>query len=223
MTDSVSGATTVPTTQPWATDLDGGAALSAESLMVYCQTRLGSLDDEIKGLMDEQRAAIRQKEVLTELRGALREAKDVGHMDGIAEGVGIQQAIAAYNTAIEQLPQGDPLRMQLVQERDKALFEADADPGLPSQSTGSAGEDAAASEADTVEFYAGSRKDLTSEDWDAVTDAVDALIERVNDDAEISMIQLQSLMSTRQTAISLTTNVLSKLQAAEKAIVDNIR
>ncbi len=58
---------------------------------------------------------------------------------------------------------------------------------------------------------------------DAATERLRVLSDNVGGDAEINMIRLQSLVSARQTMVGLVTNILSKIQAGEKAIVDNIR
>ncbi len=41
--------------------------------------------------------------------------------------------------------------------------------------------------------------------------------------AELNMIQLQSLMSERQTAVQLTTNLLKALNQSQKSIINNMR
>jgi hypothetical protein len=51
---------------------------------------------------------------------------------------------------------------------------------------------------------------------------LDALVSDINSSAQMDMINLQSLMSNRQTAIQLTTNMLKALNDSEKQIVHNI-
>lgn len=63
----------------------------------------------------------------------------------------------------------------------------------------------------------------TKEYCDAAVERLRGLSDEVSGDAEINMIRLQSLVSARQTMVGLVTNILSKIQAGEKAIVDNIR
>ena len=49
------------------------------------------------------------------------------------------------------------------------------------------------------------------------------LLSELESTAEMNMIHLQSLMSARQTAISLATNLIAKLDESTKKVVDNIR
>jgi len=49
------------------------------------------------------------------------------------------------------------------------------------------------------------------------------LLSELESTAEMNMIQLQSLMSARQTAISLATNLIAKLHESTAKVVDNIR
>jgi hypothetical protein len=52
----------------------------------------------------------------------------------------------------------------------------------------------------------------------AISDAAGDL----NSDAELGMVNIQSLMSQRETAISLTTNLVQSLGDGESKIADNI-
>jgi len=191
-----SGAAAAPTYR-MPLDLDGAPPLSAESILVYCQVRLGSMDTEIKNMMDAQRAAIHRKQVLNELKTDLQACHDGN--GGFP--------VDAYDKAIAQLPGDDPVRAQLQKQRDE-LFVAEGD---------------SLDLSCRPELNLAYQPELSDEQLQSLTDKIDGLLERINDDAEIRMIELQSLMSARQTAISLTTNILNKIQQSEQSIVDNIR
>ena len=45
----------------------------------------------------------------------------------------------------------------------------------------------------------------------------------LNSDAEMQMINLQSLMSSRQTAVELSTNILQALSTTDESIVSNLK
>jgi len=48
------------------------------------------------------------------------------------------------------------------------------------------------------------------------------MAEDIKGGAEISMLQLQQLMAQRQTAVQLTTNMMSKLDQTQDSIVKNV-
>jgi hypothetical protein len=206
-------------------DLDGAPALSAESMLIYCQIRLGSMDTEIKGMMDAQREAVRRKEVLNELKRELQACSNsaLDTNDGASEADAVRGAIDAYDKAIEQLPPDDPMRKALETQKQELFFWQDASPSALSQGAAWEAQGAYANGVPFDSAHVGAKTGLSDESWKSVTDGVDNLLEGINDDAEIRMIELQSLMSARQTAISLTTNILNKIQQAEQSVVDNIR
>ena len=63
---------------------------------------------------------------------------------------------------------------------------------------------------------------FSKEEWSGFTGEIHSILENVNGNAEINMIQLQSLMSQRQTAVNLSTNLMQKCDEGAKAIVGNI-
>ena len=62
----------------------------------------------------------------------------------------------------------------------------------------------------------------TSEQMTAFAGDVQSMLDNVNGNAEINMIQLQQVMSQRQTAVQLTTSLLAKLDEGTKSVVGNI-
>jgi hypothetical protein len=63
---------------------------------------------------------------------------------------------------------------------------------------------------------------FTSEQMTAFAGDVRSMLDNVNGNAEINMIQLQQVMSQRQTAVQLTTSLLAKLDEGTKSVVGNI-
>jgi hypothetical protein len=63
---------------------------------------------------------------------------------------------------------------------------------------------------------------FTSEQMTAFAGDIRSMLDNVNGNAEINMIQLQQVMSQRQTAVQLTTSLLSKLDEGTKSVVSNI-
>jgi len=52
---------------------------------------------------------------------------------------------------------------------------------------------------------------------------IDALVNELGKNAELNMIQLQSIMSQRQTAIQLTSNLMKALNDSENQVIHNMK
>jgi hypothetical protein len=182
--------------------MEASGCLSAESMMIYCQTQLSSMDSGIQAMIEEQKAAIHKKDVLNRLQSELTTAYDMDQGGQATK----DRALAAFDAAIAELPEGDPVRVELEQHR------ANLDgTNLRWEQEGPDGA--------TITF----NRRFAKEDWDDSIQIFADMKEKIGDDAEIRMIQMQSLMSARQTAVSLTTNMLNRMHQTEKGIVDNIR
>jgi len=59
-------------------------------------------------------------------------------------------------------------------------------------------------------------------EWKGTIDGLVKMAEDIKGGAEISMLQLQQLMAQRQTAVQLTTNMMSKLDQTQDSIVKNV-
>jgi hypothetical protein len=62
----------------------------------------------------------------------------------------------------------------------------------------------------------------TTEQLTAFAGDIQSMLDNVNGNAEINMIQLQQVMSQRQTAVQLTTSLLAKLDEGTKSVLSNI-
>lgn len=63
----------------------------------------------------------------------------------------------------------------------------------------------------------------SAEDTKRLKAEVDTLVDEVNGQSELCMIRLQQLMSQRQVAVQLATNLLAKLNSGFEAIVVNLK
>jgi hypothetical protein len=63
---------------------------------------------------------------------------------------------------------------------------------------------------------------FSKEEWAGYTGEIHSILENVNGNAEINMIQLQSLMSQRQTAVNLSTNLMQKCDESIKSVINNM-
>jgi chaperonin cofactor prefoldin len=71
-------------------------------------------------------------------------------------------------------------------------------------------------------IFTGNDAHYTGTEVKATTEYIDGLSKDIESQSQMDMIKLQSLMSARQTAIQLATNMISSLGESSKAIVANI-
>jgi|CZKU01.1.fsa_nt_gi hypothetical protein len=172
----------------------GFASLTPDALMAYCQARLNSIDSQVQASFDNQEKNANQIAVIQDAANKFKENSSAAVTDPTV----YQGMLDQLNTAIADITPADkstppsPALQKLQKTRDAMIASWNADQNL------------AATE---VEGYA---QDLT----DAASD--------LNSSSELQMVQLQSLMSQRQTAISLTTNIVQSLGDQENKIADNI-
>lgn len=196
---------------------DATAHLTTEGLLLYCQTQLGSLDGEIKSMMDEQIRNIDRKNALSTVENAMKKYQPPKTE---AE---IREVEKAFNDAIASLPPNDPTRRDLEAARDTTMSALKG----KKPNTASAGASpwtlvASPSGINPVAREFGFSL-MNKEQWGSYVSELTRLKENVGANAEINMIQLQSAIAKRQTAIQLTTNMMSKLDQAPAMIAQNLK
>jgi hypothetical protein len=194
---------------------DATAHLTTEGLLLYCQTQLGSLDGEIKSMMDEQIRNIDRKNALSTVENAMKKYQPPKTE---AE---IREVEKAFNDAIASLPEGDPTRKELEAARDKTLAAFD-EKKSQSVTLPSGNGSPWTLDMETVNRLSGIPL-MNKEQWGSYVSELTRLKENVGANAEINMIQLQSAIAKRQTAIQLTTNMMSKLDQAPAMIAQNLK
>jgi len=107
---------------------------------------------------------------------------------------GVNDIEGAFANAINSLPPGDPVRGVI----EGKLAEFNSHSGN------------------------GQQIHYTKEELTAFAGDVQSILDNVNGNAEINMIQLQQVMSQRQTAVQLTTSMLAKLDDGTKSVISNI-
>lgn len=181
--------------------------LTPEALMTYCQTQIRSIDDKIEAFMKGQKDMMKKKEILQELKTSIETNCTVGKEDGEYDKRAAAIA-AAYEKAYNELVEaGFPDLANQVFEQCKTWFpNAKVADGKLDCVTGGHG-----CPIDTDSSFAAG--------YQTISDELDAL----SKDMELNMIQLQSDMSKRQTAIQLTTNMLDKFNRGLDQVVGNIK
>jgi hypothetical protein len=105
-----------------------------------------------------------------------------------------ERVYKAAEAAAANLPEGDPVRRKLEGLRDK--YESS---------------------------LANAEGDKLKEKWANFKSDLEAISGELGADSEMSMMKLQSIISQRQTIVSLITNMMAKMQQATEQVVANIK
>lgn len=201
------------------TGIDGFAfnaeSLSPEGLLIYCQTQLGSLDDDIKAYMQQQRDSMAKKKVLQELKKELMSnnpTSDAGDNSATHQKIADAHAKAYEDLSNPEHPAYDPGLAAQVKEQFYALF-----PGGDIKTANKGDGSGAGSDGDN------NVPSSSTDNWQSKIDVVTNMIDDLNGNAELGMIQLQSIMSQRQTAIQLTTSMMDKYHKGLDQIAANFK
>jgi hypothetical protein len=187
--DAISGTSTA---YPMAS---GATYMSPDALLAYCQMQLGGIDNEIKNQMKGQLSKLDERKAAETVLAKLESFGTKG-----PDNYGMQDCVNTFNTAINQLPVGNPTRTELSRQLNdmttKYSYVAQEEPGLD--------------------------KPPQNDEWKGTTDALSTLIGDIKSGADIQMLQLQDLVSQRQQAVQLISGMMSKedqtLEGLAKAI-----
>lgn len=169
-------------------------AMTPDSLLIYLSTRMGSLDGQMGEIFDRQKTS---EKVRTELRG-------------------IQQALTNVPTDTDEQRLLDNLDPDVVKEINAHLANITAiDPKLGADIKIHLEKDGQILSRNDSRYY-------TSE-LNASKDYLNLVGKDLESGSQMDMITLQSLMGARQTAIQLSTNLISALSESQKSVVTNIR
>lgn len=184
-------------------------SLTPEGLMLYLSDRLNGLDDQVNVIFAKQEATEAARSALRKITQELSNLKDEADamhakiaMPGISEDPKLSQSVqgGAANTEKRILA---------------ALDELEAvDPAFGAEVRGQLRQ--------SGQILAGMEGWYRPSEVKASTQYLENKLKDLEAEAQIGMIHLQSLMSNRQTAIQLSTNLISSLGESHKAIASNI-
>jgi len=198
-------------------------ALSPEGLLMYCSSRLEALDTNIKQYFAEQQRrnlGIRDSSKLVEILqsgtwvngqwGTVEWGEDPNNRAGHAQNHAnkANEILALWrSTESPEVKAACEAAFRQVSGRDLKDFSAEG-------RTISGAEVLAA---------AGNIKAVTKEERAAQVEAIKNEQSNMSKAAEMNMIQLQSLVSQRQLAIQLTTQMMQTMHESSKQVLGNIR
>ncbi len=175
------------------------SAMTPDALMAYCASRLRGLDGEMATQFEKQQQYRNSSSAVNRLQSKLADLSNrpnglkVGDADHNATWTEVHDL---FNKAMEALPPGSQQRAQLQTTRtnwEESFFTDQNGDG-----------------------------EVNKEEFTNLASQMSAIAKDLGSSAELDMIQLQSLMSQRQTAIQMCTNLISSLGESAKTIAQKI-
>jgi polyhydroxyalkanoate synthesis regulator phasin len=212
------------------------AALTPEALMTYCSTRLRGLDEQVNVAFHKQEVANADSKVLSSLASSLNTPS--GDTD-LACGGGVECALVEANKMLDAAKQiGDPaVRQKLIDGANAIIDRAASVTDARFWGTGATYDikkaladgrspheikEAIDSTAQNVSTHTVDGK-ISAPEWKTMSsDMVQNISKDMNSSTELSMINLQSLMSQRQSSVQLITNMVQSLGDQLNKIASNI-
>ena len=200
---------------------DGGANLSPDALMAYCQSRLDSIDGQVTASFAAQQ---KNASSISQIDQLITELKSYDSTDQKDPAV-CKELEAKFGGLIKSLMSSDPgcpALPDLTKAYNNMVWSGDggaahnhstdpSDPDFIDKTTYPPDGDGPLG--DNI---------LSTTELQGYVQTLSDAAGNLNSNSELQMVQLQSLMSQRQTAISLTTNLVQSLGDQENKIADNI-
>lgn len=191
------------------------AGLTPDALMAYCQTRLDSISDQVRSSFDVQEKQAAEIKCISTVANDLKSASGA-EVKGPEACTRFENELGAAISDLKNTDPGCSALPTMIQTYNNMVWSGTGGQGSgpqfidvtqyqPNYSVGNQGDE----NLGTAEMQMYSQN---------LTDAAASL----NAGSELQMIQLSSLMSQRQTAITLTTNLVQSLGDQQNKIADNI-
>jgi len=196
---------TAPETEPVMT------YLTPDALLSYCKARLDGLDSQIQQDMQTQQDANYDQQDIQPIQALLAQ-----NADGCKDQSAVNALVAAVKQAIAEIQGRDPGSPALsgLNQMLSAIQGGTTTPDTATQ----IGAQVAQKMGATITFP----DSLSSEQVKDLTTTLGQITSGESSAAEINMINLQSLMSQRQNAVELTTNMFQTLDETLNKVVSNV-
>ncbi len=205
------------------------AGMSPGSLMAYCSTRLSNLDTQMQQIFNQQTQSASTINDLNNISGLLNDlpAASTGTPPAITVSAAqYSQIQEAYTSAISDLSptngnaptmyaNGSATALGKELSADCSSFTSNGTAELDMSSAIGAAMSGTPGGSGNIQIPASVITNLTQN--------LKTYTSSLNSDAEMQMINLQSLMSSRQTAVELSTNMMQAMSTTDQSIVSNIK
>jgi hypothetical protein len=184
---------------------DDATAMSPDALMVYCQKRLQDCDTQINNAFQQQEQHNKSSSAITDLVKVLQSTAQSTNLSADEK----QRVMDAFQAALDATA------------NDPQAHDAIAAQRIAFMTTGQIAE----SDANKTIYHGAGDDNAAIDGTKEVQPMIDSLNQTqkdLNSGAELSMINLQTLMSQRQTAVSVCTNLVQKLNDTMSQITGNL-
>jgi hypothetical protein len=191
--------------------------LSPEGLLAYCSARLTSIDTTIKQYFAEQQARNKSMMDASKLLSILNKYSGIGKGDVIAAEENFRKGHVHDANALAKLYRetDDPQLKAQIADAFKAISGREIGAYLDKPYTEG---DLHAVIGEGKHF----KEEVTSEAWSKRAENVKEVQSGLSKAAEMNMIQLQALVSQRQLAVQLTTQLMQNYNDGLKQIAGNV-
>lgn len=193
---------------------DGSVYLTPDALLAYCQSRLQSIDSQAQEAFQGQQVLNQEQSLIAQAQQFLQ--SDANGTTSKSECIKIEQGIEDLINQIKAIDPHSPEIAKLEQLHDNIMGTGSG------PYTDSAGKSHGYLTAGGPTTRKDEDSDISEGEMQGFINDLQGISSDFNSSAELQMIQLQSLMSQRQTAIQLTTNLVQSLGDQLNKIADNI-
>lgn len=203
----------------------GGGGLTPDSVMLYCAAQLNHLDADIQQHMAQQQVARDQQDKLGRLKALMSGSIPEGPA-GVEQKKQIMQAMKdAYDSLAKTDPGGADQVNQLFHDFITTGSFNDSGPARMAAGDGNnlfcltdTAKDVLAN-APSV----GDMNSISVDEMKNLAAKVDPVLSDVGKGAELEMINLQSMVSQRQMAVQITTQMISKMNETNLSIIQGMK
>jgi hypothetical protein len=196
------------------TAIGSSNSLTSDSLMNYCDSQLSSIDGEIDTTMESDNDAT---QVSQQLQGVIEtfQQNSGGVNSSFNSCASLESALGNVVTQMQQTDPSNPNLGPLTQTYNNMVWSGTGGtpayggpqlmPGFPPVQNGPQGDGT-----------------LSTDEMNSYISTLQGAAGSLDSGSEMNLVQIQSLMSQRETAIQLTTNLVQSLGDQTNSIVSNI-
>jgi len=196
------------------TAIGSSNSLTSDSLMSYCDSQLDSIDGEIDTTMESDNDAT---QVSQQLQGVIEtfQQNSGGVNSSFNSCASLESALGNVVTQMQQTDPSNPNLGPLTQTYNNMVWSGTGGtpayggpqlmPGFPPVQNGPQGDGT-----------------LSTDEMNSYISTLQGAAGSLDSGSEMNLVQIQSLMSQRETAIQLTTNLVQSLGDQTNSIVSNI-
>jgi len=196
------------------TAIGSSNSLTSDSLMSYCDSQLDSIDGEIDTTMESDNDAT---QVSQQLQGVIEtfQQNSGGVNSSFNSCASLESALGNVVTQMQQTDPSNPNLGPLTQTYNNMVWSGTGGtpayggpqlmPGFPPVQNGPQGDGT-----------------LSTDEMNSYISTLQGASSSLDSGSEMSLVEIQSLMSQRETAIQLTTNLVQSLGDQTNSIVSNI-